>query len=196
LAEFIRYGYFHVFKSDQKKMSNVRIIVSTNQNLQTLVASGKFSKQLFNELNATSIAMPSLLTLPSEELDALAQGFTEQAINNQEAFKNLLELTEREKDKLINAPSVSLQEFKTRVQNILLNKSKKNHIYQEVQFDPAYNITDPELVQAARLGKKALKDPKILAMLWHKFNNQNKIAAFLGVNRSSVNRRCKEYNII
>jgi len=33
-------------------------------------------------------------------------------------------------------------------------------------------------------------------MLWNKFNNQNKIAAFLGVNRSSVNRRCREYNLL
>jgi transcriptional regulator with PAS, ATPase and Fis domain len=82
-----------------------------------------------------------------------------------------------------------------RIQDILMNKSKKNHIYEETQFDPAYNITDPELVQAARLGKKALKDPKTMALLWRKFQNQNKIATFLGVNRSSVNRRCKEYKL-
>ena len=42
----------------------------------------------------------------------------------------------------------------------------------------------------------ALKDPKIMVMLWNKFKNQNKIANILGVNRSSVNRRCKEYGLI
>ena len=51
------------------------------------------------------------------------------------------------------------------------------------------------LIQASRLGKHALRDHKIMVMLWNKFKNQNKIAAFLGVNRSSVNRRCKEYNL-
>ena len=53
----------------------------------------------------------------------------------------------------------------------------------------------PELIQAARLGKHALRDQRIMVMLWDKFKNQNKIASFLGVNRSSVNRRCKEFNL-
>ncbi|MCL5875758.1 MAG: hypothetical protein M1114_04765, partial [Candidatus Dependentiae bacterium] len=56
--------------------------------------------------------------------------------------------------------------------------------------------TDPELVQAASLGKHALRDERIMAMLWDKFKNQNQIASFLGVNRSSVNRRCKMYNLV
>ncbi|MDR3550270.1 MAG: hypothetical protein P4L31_02570 [Candidatus Babeliales bacterium] len=57
-------------------------------------------------------------------------------------------------------------------------------------------ITDPQLIAASRLGKHALRDPQIMGLLWSKFNNQNKIATFLGVNRSSVNRRCKEYNLL
>ena len=65
----------------------------------------------------------------------------------------------------------------------------------EALFDPAYEVSDPELIYAARLGKKALKDQKTLALLWHKFKNQNKIALFLGVNRSSIHRRFKAYNI-
>ena len=81
------------------------------------------------------------------------------------------------------------------MRTLLVQKSQKNQIYHETQFDPAYDITDPELIEAARLGKYALKDAKILTMLWHKFKNQNKIASFLGVNRSSVNRRCRKYNL-
>ena len=78
----------------------------------------------------------------------------------------------------------------------LIKKSQKHSIYDEARFDPAYNITDPEIIEAARLGKHALRDPKIMTMLWSKFKNQNKIASLLGVNRSSVNRRCKEYNLL
>jgi transcriptional regulator of acetoin/glycerol metabolism len=196
LAEFIRYGYYRVFKSDQKISSNVRIICSTHQDLHSLVQEGKFSKELFNELRKTTLSMPSLLTLPEQELSELAEGFTEQALKQTSAFKNLLELTDREKLKLAHQRPISLQELKTKVQQALVQKSKKNEIYQETQFDPAYEITDPELVQAARLGKQALRDPKIMALLWSKFKNQNKIATFLGVNRSSVNRRCKDYNLL
>ena len=63
LAEFIKYGYYHIFKSNQKMISSARIICSTNQNLQTMVQEGTFSQALFNELKKTSLSMPSLLTL-------------------------------------------------------------------------------------------------------------------------------------
>ena len=195
LAEFIKYGFYKIFRSDQKVVSNVRIICSTNQNLQTLIQEGKFSQNLFNELQKASLSMPSLVTLPEQELNDLADGFTEQAIQTQ-AFKNLLTLTSKEKNKFTHNRPASLQEFKTKIQNLLVQKSKENQIYEETHFDPAYTLTDPDLIEAARLGKQALKDPKIMAMLWNKFKNQNKIATFLGVNRSSVNRRCKDYNLI
>ena len=195
LAEFLRYGFFRVFKSDTKITGNVRVICSTNQNLQILVQEEKFSKALFTELKHTTLSMPSLTTLPEEELNTLADGFSEQAISNQ-TYKNLLSLSDKDKHRLAYQRPASLQELKTKVQRILVDKSKQSDIYHELQFDPAYSVSDPELVEAARLGKKALKDQKIMTLLWNKFKNQNKIASFLGVNRSSVNRRCKKYNLI
>jgi len=194
LADFIHYGLYRIFKSDQKVASNVRIICSSNQNLHNLVQAGKFSKALFAELKHTTIAMPCLLTLPDEELLDLAQGFSEQAIKTQ-TFEHLLALSDQDKNKLtINRPS-SLSELKNKVQQILIKKSKQNDVYQETTFNPAYQVTDPELAAAARLGKQALKDEKIMIMLWNKFKSQNKIATFLGVNRSSINRRCKKYSL-
>ena len=194
LAEFIKYGIFRIFKSDQKISSNVRIICSSNQNLQAMVQEGLFSGNLFNELKRTTLIMPSLLTLPEQELTELADGFTQQALKTQD-FKNLLELTDKDRNKLLLMRPVSLHELKHNVQQMLINKSKKNNIFQETTFEPAYDGSDPELIQAARLGKHALRDPHIMSKLWHKFQNQNKIATFLGVNRSSVNRRLKEYNL-
>ncbi len=76
-----------------------------------------------------------------------------------------------------------------------MQKSTRHKIHETTNFDPAYNVAEPEIAQAVRLGKKALKDPQIMAMLWKKFKNQNKIATLLGVNRSSVNRRCQEYDL-
>ena len=89
---------------------------------------------------------------------------------------------------------VSLNELKNRVQQLLHKKTKKNNI-EPYALDSGYDVTDPELVQAARLGRHALRDHEIMVTLWNKFKNQNKIATFLGVNRSSVNRRCKEFNV-
>ncbi len=194
LAEYLMYGMYRTFKSDQKVATNVRIICSTNKNLLVLVQEGKFSQELFNQLKKHTLSMPSLLTLSDDEIHQLAEGYTEQAIRADD-FKNLLELTQKEKHKIAVKRPISLHELKNKVQQLLLHKSKRNNIYNETQFDPAYETTDPELTEAARLGKHALRDEKTMTLLWNKFRSQSKIASFLGVNRSSVNRRCKEYNL-
>jgi adenosine deaminase len=138
--------------------------------------------------------MPSLLSVPDEEIYELAEGYTEQALKADD-FKNLLELTDKEKTKISGARPISLQEFKSKIQQMIQNKSKKNDIYSETQFDPAFEVTDPELIEVARLGKNALRDETAMRLLWRKFKSQSKIASFLSVNRSSVNRRCKQYNL-
>lgn len=194
LADFIIYGFYKGFKSDTKHFSDVRIIASTTQNLQTLVQEGKFLEKLFNELSKMSLSLPSLLNLSKGEIGELADGFTEAAIKTQ-TFKNFFELNDKDKDKIYSHRSLSLKEFKNIVHQMLVDKSTKNKIYETTEFDPAYSVSDPELVEAVRLGKKALKDPKIMSMLWYKFKNQNKIATLLSVNRSSINRRLKEFNI-
>lgn len=57
-------------------------------------------------------------------------------------------------------------------------------------------IASDELInQAILLGKKALKDRELMIHLWNTFQNQARIATLLGVNRSSVNRRYKHFNI-
>lgn len=194
LAEFIRYGFYKIFKSDKKVQSDVRIITSTNRDLSQMVREGTFSQSLFNELRHTSLTLPSLLTLTPQEISTLVEGFAEQSLTDNICNK-LLSLTDKEKAKIADHRPISLQELKRKVQNILIAKSKKTEVYDETEFDPAYNISDPQLIEAARLGKYALKDPKIMSLLWDKFKNQNKIAAFLGVNRSSIHRRCKDYGL-
>ncbi len=194
LAHFILYGYFHKFKSDHKVFSNVRIICSTTKDLLELVNGEKFSKALYNELNKTSLTLPSLQSFSDSEIKELAQGFAEQ-IDTTQTYKNLLALTERDKHKLATDRPVSLREFKESVQQLLIEKSTKHNIHEITHFDPAYDVTEPDIAHAVRLGKKALKDPQMMIILWNKFKNQNRIATLLGVNRSSVNRRCQEYNL-
>jgi len=194
LAEFIKYGFYRTFKTNQKMAASVRIICSSHQDLYTLVQENKFSHALFNELKRTTIAMPSLITLPEDELKNLADGYSEQALHG-DSLKHLLALTQHDKNKINSARPTSLYDLKNKVQGMLIHKSKKTGTLEEPSFDTTYYTTDPDLVQAARLGKQALKDKKTMILLWKKLKSQNKIAHFLGVNRSSVNRRCKEYNL-
>ncbi|MDP3888944.1 MAG: sigma 54-interacting transcriptional regulator, partial [bacterium] len=195
LAEFMRTGYFRIFKNDQKIPSNVRLICSLHPNIQQLLQENILSKSFYNAFAHNTLVIPSLTTIPEYELSCLADRITEQIIQ-EDAFKNLLVLTEKDKQTLLQKKPTSLSEFKHKIHQIVVKKSKENNICNEAHVDPAYIIPDPNLAACARLGKHALKDQRMMAMLWHTFKNQNKIASLLGVNRSSVNRRCKEYNLI
>lgn len=195
LAEFIKFGMYKIFRSDQRVSADVRIICATNQNLSALVKDLKFSANLFNELKDTTLQMPSLPMLPEHEFTDLAEGFFDQSIKLN-SFRSILELTDRERERLIRTRPISLYELRLKVQQLILYKSKKTSIHQELQFTPACDVDISDLEHIARLGKKALRDQKAMALLWDRFKNQAQIAAFLGVNRSSVNRRCKDYHLL
>ena len=66
-----------------------------------------------------------------------------------------------------------------------LQKSKENHIDQEIHFDPAYDISDPDLIQAARLGKHALRDQRMMIFFGINFKIKIKLPLFLA---STVHR--------
>lgn len=195
LADFIKYGMYKIFKSEQKVESNVRIICSSDKNLHQLVQDKLFSQSLYDQLKNSTLVMPSLMTIAETELEELALGFTEQSVKNS-AFSNVLMLNDRQKAKLSYKRPTSLQDLKERVHDALHEKVQHNETFQEALFNPALSVSDPDLMQAARLGRQSLKDSKIMQMLWVKFHkNQNQIATFLGVNRSSISRRVKEYNL-
>lgn len=194
LAYFLKYGMFHMFKSERLITSNVRIICSAHRDLGTLVEEGKFSSMLYNELGKMTIRMPSLTNLTPEEFNSLTQGIIEQLIKDT-ALQDFLSLTDKEKAWLIEQNPRSIHELRHTISDLLTKKSTRNKVTHEV-LQPAYYDTDPKIKKAAQLGKEALKDKDLMAFLWETFKSQNKIAALLHVNRSSVNRRCRQYNLI
>jgi len=195
LAHFLNTGIFTQLKSDRKKSSSVRIICSSNQNLSHLCQTGVFSQKLYHELIKTSATLPSLLTLAPNELSDLTAGFIQHIISEKNPAHGV-DLSQKEREKLLSDRPISLQEYKDRVYHMLINKAKKKQIKQEDVIDAAYSISTPDMYNVAKLGKNALKDQQIMTYLWNKFKNQTKIAKLLNVNRSSVNRRCKEFSLI
>ena len=192
LVEYITSGWYRLFETEHKMISNVRIICSTNQILSELVQAGKFLPELYALLKKQTIIIPSLFELSSQEIDNLITGFSEALINSY-TMKNIFALTEKEKQKITDQLPSSLHELKHRVEQMTLKKTDQSSFENIMAIGNPSN--DPLLEQAARLGKQALKDQRLLALLWKRFKNQNKIALFLGVNRSSVNRRFKTFHI-
>lgn len=195
LAECIKYGFYKVFKSNKKIQTDVRIIATSNQNLKLMVQEGTFSQSLYNELKRTSLTMPSLVTLESTEIGSLVEGFADQALAEDNTAK-VINLTDQEKKRIFKQKPASLHELKRKVETLIMAKTTNESAFEKTKFNPAFNISDPQLAQAAKMGKHALKDGQIMALLWNKFKNQNRIAEFLGVNRSSVHRRCKDYGLL
>jgi Sigma-54 interaction domain len=183
LAEFIAIGYYNNYKSNRRHISDVRIICSTIQNLEQLAAEGLFSKALLNELRPFSLNIPSSITLADTETI------------EQDTIKNIFDASAQDKSKLLNQRALKLYKQRIELQTSPQTQSRSHIVYDIVVPGSEYGITDPELARAISLGKKALRDPQAMTMLWNKFKNQKKIATLLRVNRSSVNRRCQEYKL-
>lgn len=195
LTDMLTCGLFHSIGSERKRLCSARIICTTSYNLQLAAHEGSFSKNLLCELKKSTFSFPSLFTLAEHEFMALVDALVEQTIRK-DTVRHVLQLTDRDRANLSLKRPASLMELRKKIQYILLQKSKKNGLNSNDSIDTFMpSVTDPELIEAARLGKHALRDPKIMAQLWATFKNQNQIAAFLNVNRSSINRRCKEYNL-
>ena len=197
LAEFLRYGFFSLLKSDTRIASNVRIICATDCDLSQLVVKRKFSKELFDELAPITVKMPLLSELPDSEFKTILEQVREELIQKDEAYNDFLTLSKQEKEHLISERPLSMHELKTRVNTLLIKRSKENNIYEETTFDNNPANPDSVIALGKKMGKTALYYQNIMQQLAQKFdNNQNKIAKLLGVNRSSVCRYFKKYNII
>ncbi|HBL98053.1 TPA: hypothetical protein DDZ86_00220 [Candidatus Dependentiae bacterium] len=194
LAEFLRYGSFKRLKGDTRYFSDVRVICSSNHDLAQLANKGLFSAELLQELRRTSLAMPIPALLLRSEFNELVSGMTNQ-LTLESPFKNMLMLDERETTLLFEQKFQSIDELRKRVHALILGKSQVQKIELPVEILMGSTIKDDELNRVLLMGKKALKDRTALTYLWTKFNNQTKIATLLNVNRSSVNRRCKEFEL-
>ncbi len=195
LVYYLRYGFFKQCKSNQRYPSNACLLFSTTFNLEQLVSEQKFSAELLEILYKNHIILPSLLVLPLQELESFTEEYAESIIKKNKEHC-ITSLTNKEKDKILKDKPSSILALKNKVEKLLTEKSKKQGYITETPLGRELDSHNAEISQLIKLGKHALKDPIIMTLLWQKFKSQNKIALLLGVNRSSVNRRCKDYRLL
>lgn len=197
LAHFIRYGIFTPMKSEQRKFSDTRIICTTSYNLKALFDEGIIIAELYVELEKNYLDIPSLITMDHTNLSLLIDSFMHQIMQRSNS-SHARALNNKEKEMLIAKRIPSLFMLQQKVQTLMSMKASQSSHQPEEKLPPIKNLdtASPELQLAAQLGKHALKDVQLMKNLWQTLGNQTKIADLLGVNRSSVNRRCKEYNLL
>lgn len=195
LAYFIRYGIYTPCKSDQRKFSDCRIICATSYEPEQLLQEGKIIPELYSKLKI-NVTLPSLISMNYDELSNLADGFMHQTLQTPNNASQPLSI--KEKEAVLEKHIPSLSQFKQKIQLTMQHKSYESKSPKQDTFRsvPKLDAGCPELQLAAQLGKHALKDMHLMKKLWNKLGSQTKIADLLGVNRSSVNRRCKDYNLV
>jgi len=199
LAAFFITGNFQPFKSDRRIHSSVRIICTTNAHIKQLVEQHQFSSELYRVLHSNSLTLPSLTTLPRHELEQLAQQVTQKTLQTHE-LRSLVALNARDTADIIKQSPHSITTLKRQIQHTLTKKAAKQKLDHLIMIDQStldFPTDIPyEVTKALKMGKAALKDKRLFLLLWNTFQSQAKIATLLRVNRSSVNRRCKEYAVI
>jgi DNA-binding NtrC family response regulator len=190
LAETIKYGTFCPYKSNMTKQTETRLIFTTNLNIESLHELGKISFKLYEQIQNTNIEFPSLEKLTNQELLELTRNIAIKTLQHHDAA-DYFELNNRDQEKLINQRPNSLTQLTNNIKNFI----QKKNVLIDGDTETVYELKDPVLIQAAKLGKNALKNEELMKKLWDTFKNQNQIADFLKVNRSSVLRRCREYNL-
>ncbi len=201
LADFLKYGVYSPIRSTIQCQSTIRIICTTSNDVHTLLHNHELSARLYEELQPSMMRLPDIHTFSSEETSNLIDYIAANDEVERGALEQAMTLNKEEKTVLLEKPFNSFYELKQEVKGKVAQRKqalKKVTQTREVVV-PGFALhlidTHPELLRAAQLGKEALKDKKLMTLLWKTFGCQSLIAEYLGVNRSSVNRRCKEYGL-
>jgi transcriptional regulator with PAS, ATPase and Fis domain len=195
IAHYLKFGVYSMLGDKKQFRSSAHIICSCPFNMESLVKKEKFSENLYREIQTTTLSFPPLISLSQHELHSIIGDFSDGLVR-ENTFKKFLSLNSKEKREFVQKTPTSITQLKHKIREFLIKKSKEKNIYDDINFHHEYNTKETFLIQAAQLGKQALKDKKLMQMLWEKFGNQSEIALLLNVNRSSVNRRLKDYSLV
>ena len=182
----------HFTKSGSNRLIELqcRIICSSTKNLDELVSSGSFRKDLFHRLNVVAIKLPNLLER-YEDIDELIDYFTN--IFSHENNVTNTDLKSFIKSKYINYSwPGNLRELRNIVERMVILGDKYN------DDDEAKNISqDNKNVISLPLknARKVFEKNYLQSQISRFDGNISKTAAFIGMERSALHRKLKQLGI-
>ena len=205
LLRLLQDGEFFPLGSDIAKRSDARVVVATNQNLQTLEESGKFRKDLYYRLCAHHIHIPPLRER-RDDLPLLVDHFLEKAskaLNKKKPTPpvelmtllatypfpgNVRELESMIFDAVSNHKSgeLSLDGFKAYI--------RQKHIVPEAEaIVPLTEVST--LKEKINILSHVTEKQMIIDALSKTNQNRTKAAELLGVSRRTLQNKIKEYDL-
>ncbi|MGA1862224.1 sigma-54 dependent transcriptional regulator [Deferribacter thermophilus] len=192
---------------------DVRVIAATNKNLEEYVKAGKFREDLFYRLNVINIDLPPLRER-KEDIPVLIEHFlgkykyiknkklhiSEDALNKLILYNwpgNIREL-ENVVQYLIVHSTGNVIELKNLPEKVLRNNNNGLSIRKELynlaeKLLYCSNVNDDVTIYDEYL--KIVETPLIMAALDKTGNNKSAAAKLLGINRNTLRKKIKDYNL-
>lgn len=166
---------------------DVRFIVATNRDLQAMVAEGSFRHDLYHRLNVIKLRMPPLRER-REDIPELAQHFVEQF---SEQYRRPVQGIEAESMGRLTAYAWpgNVRELRNTVErHVALADGPWIHVEPLERSDPAQAALDADLPTLQELERRY-----IFKVLSHFGQNREHTAATLGINKSTLWRKLRQY---
>lgn len=189
-SEFFRIGGSKQIKVD------VRIIAATNSNLQNLVAEGKFRKDLFYRLNVIPILIPPLKER-TDDIIPLAEHFLNTFNEKYSANKRF---GNRGYMILNQYPwPGNVRELENFIERLVVSLDKD--IIEEADIQSALNMTYgtgySDIIDTGQSLRELTEafEKNVIMEYMKKYPNSIELAEALGIDKTTLNRKIKRYNI-
>lgn len=196
LADFFTTGSFHQIHSKRLLASDVLVIATSKVDLKQLTESGHFSHELYEHLAKNNLVIPSLASISKQELIDLIAAISFQLISEGKELAQFVTLTPGEIDEVISEllPS-SVCDLREQIMLRLQSRLHKQGLVGSIKLDPGFNEIDTVVAHARRLGKIGLKNEELVRKIMDVVKSSTKAGEVFGVDRSTIVRYCKRYNI-
>ncbi|MDR2011374.1 MAG: sigma-54 dependent transcriptional regulator [Bacteroidales bacterium] len=167
---------------------DVRIIVATNENLETAISEGKFREDLYHRLNEFFITIPPLRQR-IDDLPVFAQYFLNLA--NQELEKDIKRFSEDAMEALMKHNwTGNLRELRNVVRRATLFSQTDEILLEHL---PSFS---PHSVLTEDLSLKSVNEKERIEIALKKANgNKTKAAGFLKIDRKTLYNKMHQYGI-
>ncbi len=201
-AKFLRVLEGHPFErvgGSKPVSADVRVIAATNRDLEKDIAEGRFRRDLYFRLRVLEIVVPPLRQRP-EDIDELADYFLEKF--NAETGRRIRGFTPAAKELLFNYrwPG-NVRELKNVIERAVV-LCRGLEIDQEdlllTKISTVGEGDEQEPTEGGRFMPSSLSDIErrhIRATLHHTGWNKSRAAGILGIERSTLDRKIRRYNL-
>ncbi len=177
---------------------DIRFCSATKENLEDLMASGKFREELYHRLNVVPIDIPPLKS-HSEDIEALAEHFVAKLVARDSLPNRKLDESAIETLKTFSWPG-NIRELRNRIEHALIFAADKENLTAD-DFTKPTTEKDQDEISAEYLfltlrEARELFEQRYLSSQIERFSgNISRTANFIGMERSALHRKLKSLNV-